>query len=218
MIYRMRYEKRDEVKYIGHLDTMRTFTRCIKRTTLPIKFSGGFNPRVQLSFALPLGVGVTSECEYVDLELQDEVELDTSEIVKEMNRVLPEGFRIISATKIEKSKSLMSLVKEAIYEITITVNSESIEECLNKLDNLFARDTLFIEKQTKNKKQEQVDIKEFLISSKNEIISFCNIRTTIHCFAGSEKNLNPNLVIELIQNELGEDMEDFEIHRKGLII
>ena len=117
MIYRMRYEKRDEVKYIGHLDTMRTFTRCIKRTTLPIKFSGGFNPRVQLSFALPLGVGVTSECEYVDLELQDEVELDISEIVKEMNRVLPEGFRIISATKIEKSKSLMSLVKEAIYEI-----------------------------------------------------------------------------------------------------
>ena len=108
--------------------------------------------------------------------------------------------------------------KEKVVNEPITVNSESIEECLNKLDNLFARDTLFIEKQTKNKKQEQVDIKEFLISSKNEIISFCNIRTTIHCFAGSEKNLNPNLVIELIQNELGEDMEDFEIHRKGLII
>ena len=42
---------------------------------MPIKFSGGFNPRVQLSFALPLGVGVTSECEYVDLELQEEIAL-----------------------------------------------------------------------------------------------------------------------------------------------
>lgn len=218
MIYRMRYEKRDEVKYIGHLDTMRTFTRCIKRTNLPIKFSGGFNPRVQLSFALPLGVGVTSECEYVDLELQDEIELNTSDIVKEMNKVLPDGFRIISATKIENTKSLMSLVKEAIYEITITVNSENIEDSLNKLDALFAKKNLFVEKQTKNKKQEQIDIKELLISTKNEIISFCNIRTTIHSFAGSEKNLNPNLVIEIIQNELGEDMEDFEIHRKGLII
>lgn len=218
MIYRMRYEKRDEVKYIGHLDTMRTFTRCIKRTNLPIKFSGGFNPRVQLSFALPLGVGVTSECEYVDLELQDEIELNTSDIVKEMNKVLPDGFRIISATKIENTKSLMSLVKEAIYEITITVNSENIEDSLNKLDALFAKKNLFVEKQTKNKKQEQIDIKELLISTKNEIISFCNIRTTIHSLAGSEKNLNPNLVIEIIQNELGEDMEDFEIHRKGLII
>lgn len=218
MIYRMRYEKRDEVKYIGHLDTMRTFTRCIKRTNLPIKFSGGFNPRVQLSFALPLGVGVTSECEYVDLELQDEIELNTSDIVKEMNKVLPDGFRIISATKIENTKSLMSLVKEAIYEITVTVNSENIEDSLNKLDALFAKKNLFVEKQTKNKKQEQIDVKELLISTKNEIISFCNIRTTIHSFAGSEKNLNPNLVIEIMQNELGEDMEDFEIHRKGLII
>ena len=36
---------------------------------LPIKFSSGFNPRVQLAFALPLAVGVTSECEYFDLEL-----------------------------------------------------------------------------------------------------------------------------------------------------
>ncbi len=218
MIYRMRYEKRDEVKYIGHLDTMRTFTRCIKRTNLPIKFSGGFNPRVQLSFALPLGVGVTSECEYVDLELQDEVELNTGDIVKEMNKVLPDGFRIISATKIENTKSLMSLVKEAIYEITVTVNSENLEKSLDKLDSLFAKKNLFVEKQTKNKKQEQIDIKELLISTKNEIISFCNIRTTIHSFAGSEKNLNPNLVIEVMQNELGEDMEDFEIHRKGLII
>ena len=39
---------------------------------MPIKFSKGFNPRVQLSFALPLGVGVTSDSEYVDLELEDE--------------------------------------------------------------------------------------------------------------------------------------------------
>lgn len=218
MIYRMRYEKRDEVKYIGHLDTMRTFTRCIKKTNLPIKFSEGFNPRVQLSFALPLGVGVTSECEYVDLELQDELEIDTNEIVKEMNKALPEGFRIVSATRIEKSKSLMSLVREAIYEITITLNSEDLEEVAKNLDELFDRETLYVEKQTKNKKNEEVNIKEMILSFKNEIISFCTIRTTIHCLAGSEKNLNPNLVVELLKNELGENMEDFEIHRKGLIL
>ena len=76
MIYRIKFEKREEVKYIGHLDTMRTFTRCIKRTELPIKFSSGFNPRVQLSFALPLAVGVTSECEYFYFELNGDVEPD----------------------------------------------------------------------------------------------------------------------------------------------
>lgn len=91
MIYRIKFEKYDEVKYIGHLDTMRTFTRCIKRTNLPIKFSKGFNPRVQLSFALPLGVGITSESEYVDLELEDEV--DEALLKKELNATLPDGFK-----------------------------------------------------------------------------------------------------------------------------
>lgn len=55
---RVKYSKNDDVKYVGHLDAMRTFIRCIKRTCIPIKYSKGFNPRVQISFALPLGVGV----------------------------------------------------------------------------------------------------------------------------------------------------------------
>ncbi|MBQ9267241.1 MAG: DUF2344 domain-containing protein [Clostridia bacterium] len=218
MIYRLKYEKRDEVKYIGHLDTMRTFTRCIKRTNLPIKFSGGFNPRVQLSFALPLGVGVTSECEYVDLELQDEIALEEKEIIKELNRTLPEGFRVTNVQKIEKSKSLMSLVKEAVYEITLLLGDADTEESCKILDDLFARDELLIEKQTKNKKLEQINLKEMILDVKTEVISYAAIRTTIHCLAGSEKNLNPNLVVELMKNELGEAVEDFEIHRKELIL
>ena len=134
MIYRMKFEKHDEVKYIGHLDTMRTFTRCIKRTSLPIKFSKGFNPRVQLSFALPLGVGVTSDSEYVDLELEDEV--DVIELKKELNSTLPDGFKIVNVVKSEKSKSLMSLVKEAIYEIGIEFENDDdswIDEINRKL-------------------------------------------------------------------------------------
>ena len=218
MIYRLSYEKRDEVKYIGHLDTMRTFTRCIKRTNLPIKFSEGFNPRVQLSFALPLGVGVTSECEYVDLELQDDVTLDPTEIKKELNRTLPEGFRITSVEKIEKSKSLMSLVKEAIYEITILLEGENGEEVVKELDKLFSKEELLVEKQSKNKKIEQIDLKDMILDVKNEMINYSAVRTTIHCLAGSEKNLNPNLIVELINSELGKELEDYEVHRKKLIL
>ena len=218
MIYRLLYEKRDEVKYIGHLDTMRTFTRCIKRTNLPIKFSEGFNPRVQLSFALPLGVGVTSECEYVDLELQDDIEIDLDKIKKELNKTLPDGFRIIDVQKIEKSKSLMSLVKEAVYEITIILEDESAEDVLLKLEELFAHEKLVVQKQSKNKKIEDIDLKDYILNVKNEMINYSVIRTTIHCLAGSEKNLNPNLVVELINKELEKEIEDYEIHRKELIL
>lgn len=218
MIYRMKFEKHDEVKYIGHLDTMRTFTRCIKRTSLPIKFSKGFNPRVQLSFALPLGVGVTSDSEYVDLELEDEV--DVIELKKELNSTLPDGFKIVNVVKSEKSKSLMSLVKEAIYEIGIEFeNDDDIEELVQKIENIFAQEVIEVEKQGKNKKIELVNIKPNILDIEVEVIGFSSIRVTLHCNAGSENNLNPNLVVDKIKNELaGVEIIDFNIHRKELIL
>lgn len=217
MIYRLKYEKRDEVKYIGHLDTMRTFTRCIKRTNLPVKLSAGFNPRVQLSFALPLGVGVTSECEYVDIEFLDDIELNANDIKRELNDKLPEGFRILSAEQVEKGKSLMALVKEAVYEITFLLDSDA-EIVIQKLNELFDKEELLIEKQSKNKKIENINLKDFIIDVKNEIINYSAVRTTIHCVAGSEKNLNPNFIVELVNKELNEKIEDYEIHRKQLFI
>lgn len=218
MIYRMKFEKHDEVKYIGHLDTMRTFTRCIKRTSLPIKFSKGFNPRVQLSFALPLGVGVTSDSEYVDLELEDEV--DVIELKKELNSTLPDGFKIVNVVKSENSKSLMSLVKEAIYEIGIEFeNDDDIEELVQKIENIFAQEVIEVEKQGKNKKIELVNIKPNILDIEVEVIGFSSIRVTLHCNAGSENNLNPNLVVDKIKNELaGVEIIDFNIHRKELIL
>lgn len=218
MIYRMKFEKHDEVKYIGHLDTMRTFTRCIKRTSLPIKFSKGFNPRVQLSFALPLGVGVTSDSEYVDLELEDEV--DVIELRKELNSTLPDGFKIVNVMKVENSKSLMSLVKEAIYEIGIEFeNDDDIEELIQKIENIFNAEVVEVEKQGKNKKIELVNIKPNILDIEVEVIGFSSIRVTLHCNAGSENNLNPNLVVDKIKSELaGIEVIDFNIHRRELIL
>ena len=133
MIYRMKFEKRDEVKYIGHLDTMRTFTRCIKKTSLPIKFSTGFNPRVQLAFALPLAVGVTSECEFFDLELNGD--LECQEVIDELNKAFPSGFKVLTCEKMEHAKGLMALVKEATYEVTIALSNDADnEKILKRID------------------------------------------------------------------------------------
>ena len=126
MVYRMKFEKHDEVKYIGHLDTMRTFTRCIKRTSLPIKFSKGFNPRVQLSFALPLGVGVTSDSEYVDLELEDEV--DVIELKKELNETQEKFNKQEDALK---EKMILSYEMGNTTYLDVLLNSKGILDFLS---------------------------------------------------------------------------------------
>lgn len=217
MIYRIKFEKREEVKYIGHLDTMRTFTRCIKRTELPIKFSSGFNPRVQLSFALPLAVGVTSECEYFDLELNGDVEPDF--VVSELTKTMPTGFKILNCKKMEKTKSLMSLVKEAVYEINLDVNTDELDNLVEKMKDLFSQEIIEIIKEGKAGKQETINIKPMIIDFIVEEINYRTIRLTVHCTAGSKDNLNPNYILQAVKDLLGEDvLEDYDIHRKQLIL
>ena len=71
MLFRIRFAKYGVVKFIGHLDAMRYFQKAVRRSELPIKYSQGFNPHQLMVFAQPLGVGVTSDGEYLDIETED---------------------------------------------------------------------------------------------------------------------------------------------------
>lgn len=208
MIARVKYSKGEEVKYVGHLDSMRTFVRCIKRTCIPIKYSNGFNPRVQISFALPLGVGVTSESEYFDLEI--EKKMNETLLIGELNSVLPTGFRAQKITFVEDKKSLMSLVKEAVYEITIESEFE-----FSKIKDLFMQEEILLEKESKSKKgNQEINLKEYIIDidfDENES------KVIVHSTAGSVNNMNPQFVIQAIERYIGK-VEDYEIHRKELIL
>ena len=66
MKVRIKFTKEGPMKFVGHLDTMRYFQKAIRRAELPIAFSGGYSPHMIMSFAAPLGVGVTSTGEYFD--------------------------------------------------------------------------------------------------------------------------------------------------------
>lgn len=69
MRVRIKFSKHGAVKFIGHLDTMRYFQKAIRRSEIDIAYSGGFSPHQIMSFAAPLGVGQTSNGEYMDIEV-----------------------------------------------------------------------------------------------------------------------------------------------------
>ena len=64
------------MKFIGHLDIMRFFQKVMRRADIPIAFSGGYSPHMIMSFANPLGVGVTSDGEYFDIELAEDIDMN----------------------------------------------------------------------------------------------------------------------------------------------
>jgi radical SAM-linked protein len=66
---RLRYAKRERVRFISHLDVLRELERSLRRADLPIVYSEGFSPRPKLSAGPPLALGWTSEAEWIDVEL-----------------------------------------------------------------------------------------------------------------------------------------------------
>ncbi|MBQ8799319.1 MAG: DUF2344 domain-containing protein [Lachnospiraceae bacterium] len=123
MNVRVRFAKYGAVKFIGHLDVLRYFQKAVRRAGLKIAYSQGFHPHQIMSFASPLGVGITSEGEYMDMELT--AEYTPKEIVDALNSAMVEGFTVLSARILpepengRKRETAMSLVTVADYLVTV---------------------------------------------------------------------------------------------------
>ena len=80
---RIKFKKYGALRFIGHLDVMRFFQKVMRRAEIPIAFTGGFSPHMIMSFASPLGIGLSSEGEYFDIEVTRQI--DSAEAVRRMN-------------------------------------------------------------------------------------------------------------------------------------
>lgn len=70
MKVRVKFAKYDNMRFIGHLDVMRFFQKALRRAGIDVAYSTGFSPHQIMSFASPLGVGMCSYGEYMDIELR----------------------------------------------------------------------------------------------------------------------------------------------------
>lgn len=96
--YVIKFTKESSVKFISHLDLMRTIQRVIRRADLPMEYSKGFNPHMALSIAQPLSVGVYSDAEYMDIVLVEE--LEEKEIIDRLNAKTASGIKFLNARKV----------------------------------------------------------------------------------------------------------------------
>ena len=103
MKIRVKFSKHGAMKFIGHLDIMRYFQKAIRRAEIPIVFTEGFSPHMVMSFASPLGVGIESEGEYMDIEIKEP--LSTEEAVRRLDAVMSEGMRILDFRQIPEEKA-----------------------------------------------------------------------------------------------------------------
>ena len=201
MRYLIKYTKESEIKFIAHLDLMRTIQKVVRRAQLPVKYSKGFNPHMALSIAQPLSVGVYSSGEYMDLILTEEV--DEQEIIDRLNEKTASGIKFLTATRIvdvENQKKLpqaMALIDDCRYIIKVQYNdSANLEEELKTL--LEEKEWNTIKKSKKGERE--VDIKALVYDFKfwikdNELV----INTLIQ--SGSREHLSADLLVNYIKEK-----------------
>lgn len=213
MKIRMKFSKEGRIKFVGHLDLLRLFQRIIKSAKIPVAYSQGFNPHSLLYFAQALSVGITSEGEYMDIHLKEDV--DPEWVKNQMNSILPEGLRIMEVyVLLENSKTCMALIDGASYTIKIDKNSNS--HGFEKLyHEFYGQDKIPVTRISK-KKAKTINIKEFIYElgideTKDDYI----INVTLA--AGSRQNLNAQLFIESFIEYSKLDL-DYSIHRNELFV
>ncbi|NFO03870.1 DUF2344 domain-containing protein [Clostridium botulinum] len=199
MRYLIKYTKEANVKFISHLDLMRTIQKNIRRAELPMEYSKGFNPHMTMSIAQPLAVGVYSDGEYMDLVFAEE--MNEKEIIDRLNSVSSSGIKFKEATKIpyvegeKKVPQGMALIDAARY--TAKVPYENIENLENEVNELLNKsDWKTIKKSKKGEKEVDIKpmIKEFKFWIKDDYLI---INMVIN--SGSREHLAPELVVKYIQ-------------------
>ena len=205
---RIKFRKYGCMKFIGHLDIMRFFQKVMRRADIPIAFTGGFSPHMIMSFANPLGVGVTSDGEYFDIELTEEIDMKLA--VERMNQVVVEGIEIVNMVPIsdDKKQTGMSIVAAADY-LSSLKNGVFPKGWKEKAEQFMNQPTISIRKKTK-KSEKEVDIKPMIykFEVRDESV-YMQVAT------GSVENLKPELVMQAFGSFLGVDLEtvSFAHHR-----
>lgn len=208
MRYLIKYTKEGNIKFISHLDLMRTIQKVIKRAALPIKYSKGFHPHMAVSIAQPLGVGVYSAGEYMDIILEEE--LDEKEIIDRLNEKTASGVKFILAKKIievENEKKLpqsMALIDACRY--TVKVLYEDVSNLEKELNSLLEKSEWNIVKKTK-KSEKEVNIRPLIHELKfwikdNELI------LNLLLASGSREHLSADLVVKYIKENTTAVKED----------
>ena len=137
MRVRVQFAKTEAMKYTGHLDLFRTWERTIRRASLPLSYSQGFRPHPRLNLAAALPLGFTSDCELLDIWLEQDEELE--EIKTALIGAAPPGIDVISVEPIDPhAPSLQSIVESAEYLILI----QPLAGLSLRVESILSKDTL----------------------------------------------------------------------------
>ena len=189
MKIRVKFSKYGVLRFIGHLDVMRFFQKAIRRAGIDIAYSGGYSPHQIMTFASPLGVGMCSMAEYMDIEVHSHQ--GGADMMERLQNTCPKGIDILNVRLLpDKAGNAMASVAAAKYAIAFKDKSRSFADCAGQLEKYLSQDEIMITKETK-KSTQNINIRPGIYA--------CSIEDGVLVFtvdASSAGNIRPSFVYE----------------------
>lgn len=208
MKVRIKFSKNGPIKFIGHLDVMRYFQKAMRRAEIDIAYSKGFSPHQIMSFAQPLGVGVESNGEYMDVELNSAV--SAKDVMDKLNAVMNEGIVVESVKKLpEDAVNAMASVAASRYVISIKEGYDLGVDFFSQCLELNEKEHIYIIKKMK-KSEVEMDLKPAVFE-----MSVTEDGLEMLVDSSSSGNIKPNLFLEEVckENQIEYNALAFAIRR-----
>lgn len=192
----IKYEKGEEVRFISHLEMLRTMQRILRRCQLPLRWSKGFNPHPVMSFASATAVGTLSDDEYLDIYF--DLDISINGLTEKLNAVSPVGIKFMSTDEIaEKMPSLTAMLETANYDISVYFDKkEDYNNAVNAIKGFLEMNEIITTKRSK-KGFREIDLKPMIKSMSIKSHDDDNLCIVIDAFLpmGSKMNLSPKLLM-----------------------
>lgn len=219
-IIRVKFKKEGDMIYISHLDLQKLLQRAFRRADIELSYSQGYNPHPKMSYGNALALGTESYGEYVDIEIEEEI--DVEEFLTRINEELPQGIEFVKAEEIDpKTPSLASTIEYGEYLFNIELETPLSKEFVkSRIADFMNKEEIMITKKNKKGKIVESNIRpmiryfDILSLEENNLILIATIAT------GSKANLNTNIFIPKVLEMLDLDMDplDVDILRRELFV
>ena len=201
---RITFGKAGTLKYTSNLDMAKIWERVLRRADVPLLYTRGFNTRPRISLAMPLPLGISSDCEILDISLRKRIDFAESDLRAQLLDVAPQGLTIAAIHEVDtRAATMQSLILSADYRIEFH-DPVDRAELQRKIDALLSRESIIVER-TRRRKRSVMDARPLILSLELDAAG-CLLA---HLSVGDRGNLRPDHLLELL------DMDDLHrsIHR-----
>ena len=177
---RVWFHKTGPIRYISHLDLMRTMTRAIRRSRIPLWYTEGFNPHPYMT----------------SMDIRIEGEITNDEICSALQNVMPQGIEITAVKEPVLDPKVIAFARfEVVFE-----NAFDPQELSSRVQTMLSGDSLVVQKL--GKKGHKKVMKEIdLLKSLQDFalrVEGSTLILELTLPAGSVNNVNPSLLCDEI--------------------